>query len=71
MKKVKIYYIRHKGTDPNQRWYYISNYIGMPFFKFECGFGSGYTFEQEKMDVAEYLGLRVNQINFLKRGKGK
>ena len=63
--KIRIYYVRSKTTDPNERWYYISNYYGGPFYAFTIG---EQTVEQEIRDIADYLGLKTEHLCFLPRG---
>lgn len=68
-KKIKIFYVIDKSTpqdEPNQRWYYINNYIGDPFIKFDLGQNN----DLERLTVATHLGLKVDQIEFVKRGQG-
>ena len=64
--KINVYYnILKDRQDENVRAYYISNFIGEPFMTFELGQNN----ELEILTVATHLGIKVEQMNIIKRGK--
>lgn len=65
--KVKVFYniLKPKDQDLNIRAYYIHNYIGEPFISFDMG----QNYELELLTVATHLGIKIEQLEIIKRGR--